>query len=267
MKYVKILISSLIIISLLLLCACGDPDKNDSNDKNDSKSTTTASDAEDPSGPDSKLLLPKSVSYPLEGVKTESVFTWTENTCTYSIADYTLEFVYDPATKTLDYSMTHKGTVESVDDFCKFDDEGRVVSIDFGQDVPLTFSYSGDKITALSCPASDDDVTYPREIFYDKQARKIALPPFAPNSEIISFNEYGDLLGTDEQILNTYTYDDNGNVLTITPYSSSSSIGVSYGTATLTESWQKVPLKLAQVFLCGYPMIICAANILCISLI
>lgn len=211
---------------------------------------------------DSGLYIPDRMTVPVDGTTQEVELLWTNNSCTFTAAETEFVFTFDESTRTLDCAITRSGETTSLDDVCVFDDQGRVLRINFEGRTALSISYENGKTTILSCFGEKNFA--PMELTVNWETREALMPPFDDPDNMMTFTEQGDLIGGEGALLCTYAYDDEGNI-------TSASLGdtafvLHYSTTPLTASWQKCPLKIVLMYVYGWPYAVFAMDMLCMSL-
>lgn len=211
--------------------------------------------------PYSGMYLLEKITSPSDGGH-EVVFAWGENTCSYTVGQTELLFTYAEETRTLTAEVTNDGEKILTLKY-GFDEEGRAVSVGTEETTILAFSYDEHgTMTVTECTGTTDFT--PVEITVDRENFTAPMAPFNDPENTVTFTEYGDLVGGGDTTLCSFAYDENGNIQTISM--GEESITCTYGSEALTETWQRIPLKIMLAFLMNWPYSVLAIDVMCMSL-
>ena len=234
-------IALLLVSAMFLLSACSSAPVSSGGDP---ESSLTESSEELSGG----RVLPIKLRYTQEDTEKEIAFSWSENACSFELDGGTYQFTYDPKKRSLTFVRNVNGEESRMEDFFVFDEEGRVLSMTVDKRTVFSLSYEDEKVIADY--VSESETAEPIDVFVDRTGRKMAMPPFDDPERLIGYTEYGDLSEGEGQIIYTYTYDEYGNIEKILHELNGASTTFEKGEQAMTESWQRVPVKVAHVF-CG----------------
>lgn len=190
----------------------------------------------------------------------ELTLLWDENSCTFEADNTTIRFTYDEEKGSLSVLMGDY----AIEDLCVFDGNGRITTIRFDGYTVTDLSYDGE--TMILSAWGEDELDSPKEVIADWSARKMLTPPFDDPNEFLYFTEWGDLIAVGETTVGSYTYDDEGNALSIAmPDLGDYSWNLSYGDAAMTEAWQRAVVKFMMTASLGRPMIYFAMDMMCFA--
>ena len=251
-KHMKKLLSFLLAICLCLSCGvllagCGGIGENTSAPR-----TVGVKDG---------WRLPTTMKAMVDGAVREIDWTWTENTCTFTVEDTTFLFTYDQEARALSLSITG-GAKEQMDRLCTFDIDGRISSISFAEQTMMKILYPGEHMSVQFW--DEGALGSPVDVTPNWTDSAMLMPPFDDPADRIFFTEWGDLYMGEDTELYFYEYDDNGNVLAVSPADTSDlTFEFFYGEEAMTAAWQRVPLKLMLTWSLGRPMAVFAMDMMC----
>ena len=181
----------------------------------------------------------------------------------FTVEGTTYLFTYDPDTRAMSLSVDG-GTDYRYDDLCVFDEEGRITAMNFEGRTVMSLAYDGGELIMSSF---GEESGSPVKVPVDWEAGKAQMPPFDDPEDFMLFTQWGDLTGGEGNILNEYTYDEKGNVLSVSlPYAEEFSYDFTYGDAPMTHAWQRVPVKFILTWTLGRPMAVFAMDMMCLGL-
>ena len=219
------------------------------------------------SGKSNGRLLPTTMKAPIDDEIVELPITWTENSCSVTIEGMKFTFTYDANNRTLSAAIVGENENYSVNNLCVFDENGYVVQINHNSQMPfIELSYNDKKMTVTNL--GQDKEFEASEFTPDWENNMAYLASKNTADAHVYFSKYGDLTRYGERELTSYKYDEKGNILSIIPAGSSDgfSLDFSYGTAPMTASWQRIPMKFILVWALGTGFAAFGLDIMCMSL-
>ena len=249
-----------LLLTLTLLFTFASCGMNSASSGDDAQNGDSQTDNSNPSSSFGGWKLPAGLTTDEDPIVID--FVWTDTTCSFVAEGTTFLFTYDPAAKTLDFSIKGNGETQTYDDICTFDDEGHLKAINLKGQTVLELAY-GDSLTVTDW--GEEEETDPVNLAVDWEAHTMPMPPF-DSKDILTFTDHGDILGGEDTTVCAYEYDEAGNILTLSsPDLGNYAMHITYSDTPVTHLWQKVPMKLIPVWVLGRPFAVFAMDMLCLA--